>query len=112
VVGDGGGSSKSFDPTLYFSLFLGDEENPKRFAAEAPIADTLVINEPSSQEVDPAAKPQKTSKKPAKKVATVRSSRRLQKASDAGATLEAHQSTSSSDDVRKHTVIFTLTFSC
>jgi hypothetical protein len=98
--------------TLSFSLFLRDEENPKRFAAEAPIADTLVINEPSAQEVDPAAKPQKASKKPTKKVATVRSSRRLQKASDAGATLEAHQSTSSSDNMRKHTIIFTSTFTC
>jgi hypothetical protein len=97
---------------LSFSLFLRDEENPKRFAAEAPITDTLVINEPLPQEVDLAAKPQKASKKPTKKAVTVRSSRRLQKASDTGATLEAHQSTSSSDDVRKHTVIFTLTFTC
>jgi hypothetical protein len=95
-----------------FSLFLRDKENPKRFAAEAPLTDTLVINAPSPQEVDPAAKPQKASKKPTMKVATVRSSRRLQKTSDAGATLEAHQSTSSSDDVRKHNVIFTSTFTC
>jgi hypothetical protein len=98
--------------TLSFPLFLRDEENPKRFAAEAPIADTLVINEPSPQEVDPAVKPQKASKKPTKKVVTVRSSRCLQRASDAGATLEAHQSTSSSDDVRKHTVICSLSFTC
>jgi hypothetical protein len=98
--------------TLSFSLFLSDKENPKRFVAESPVTDTLVINEPSPQEVDPAAKPQKASKKPTKKVVTVRSSRRLQKASDAGAILEAHQSTSSSDDVRKHTIIFTSTFTC
>jgi hypothetical protein len=96
--------------TLSFSLFLSDEENPKRFVAEAPITDTLVINEPSPQEVDPAAKTQKASKKPTKKVVSVRSSGRLKKASDAGATLEAHQSTSSSDDVRKHIVIFTSIF--
>jgi hypothetical protein len=96
--------------TLSFSLFLSDEENPKRFAAEAPITDTLVINEPPPQEVDPVAKTQKASKKPTKKVVSVRSSGRLKKASDAGATLEAHQSTSSSDDVRKHTVIFTSIF--
>jgi hypothetical protein len=98
--------------TLPFSLFLRDEENPKRFAAEAPITDTLVINEPSPQEIDLAALPQKASKKPTKKVVTVRSSRRLHKASDAGATLEAHQSIISSDDVRKHTVIFASTFTC
>jgi hypothetical protein len=95
---------------LSFSLFLSDEEDPKRFAAEAPVTNTVVINEPSPQEVDPTAKPQKASKKPTKKVVTVRSSRRLQKASDAGATLEAHHSTSSSNDVRKNTVIFTSIF--
>jgi hypothetical protein len=98
--------------TLSFSPFLSDEENPKRFAATAPITNTLLINEPPPQEDDPAAKPQKASKKPTKKVVNVRSSGRLKKASDAGATLEAHQSTSSSSDVRKPTVIFTLTFAC
>jgi hypothetical protein len=96
--------------TLSFSFFLSDEENPKRFAAEAPITDTLVINEPPPQEVDPAAKPQKALKKPTKKVVTVRSSGCLKKTSDAGATLEAHQSTSSSDDARKHTIVFTSIF--
>jgi hypothetical protein len=98
--------------TLSCSPFLGDEENQKRFAAAAPVTDTLVINEPPPQEVDPAAKPQKALKKATKKVVTICSSGRLKKASDAGATLEAHQSTSSSDDVRKHTVIFTSTFAC
>jgi hypothetical protein len=98
--------------TLSFSSFFSDEEDPKRFAAAAPITDTLVSNEPSPQEVDPAAKPQKASKKPTKKVVNVRSSGRLKKAFDAGATLEAHQSTSSSNNVCKHTVIFTSTFAC
>jgi hypothetical protein len=98
--------------TLYFSPFLSDEEAPKRFAAAAPTTDTLVTNEPSPQEVDPAVKPQKASKKPTKKTVTVHSSGRLKKASDAGAALEAHQSTSSSNDVCKHIVIFTLSFVC
>jgi hypothetical protein len=98
--------------TLSCSPFFSDEEDLKRFAAAAPIDGTLVINEPPPQEDDPVAKPQKASKKPTKKVVTVRSSRRLQKASDAGATLEALQSISFSDDVRKHTVIFTSTFTC
>jgi hypothetical protein len=34
----------------------------------------------------------------------------LKKSSNAGATLEAHRSTSSSDDVHDHTGIFTSTF--
>jgi hypothetical protein len=98
--------------TLSFSPFLSDEEDPQRFAAAAPIGDTLVINEPPPYEVDPAAKPQKALKKPTKKVVSVRHSGCLKKASDAGATLETHESTSSFDDVRKHTVIFTSTFAC
>jgi hypothetical protein len=98
--------------TLSFSPFLSDEENPKRFAAAAPITDTPVVNKLPSQEVDPVAKSPKALKKPMKKVVTVRSSKRLKKSADAGATLEAHQSTSSSDDVREHTNIFASTFAC
>jgi hypothetical protein len=95
---------------LSFSPFLSDEEDPKRLAAAAPVTDTIVIDEPLPQEVDLVARPQKASKKPAKKVVGVRHSGRLQKASDAAATLEAHQSTGSFDDMRAHTVIFTSTF--
>jgi hypothetical protein len=95
---------------LSFSHFLSDEEDPKRLADAAPVTNTIVIDEPPPQEVDPSAKPQKASKKPAKKVVGVRHSGRLQKASNAAATLEAHQSTGSFDDVRAHTVIFTSTF--
>jgi hypothetical protein len=98
--------------TLPFAPFLSDKENPKIFAAAAPITDTPVVDEPPSQEVDPAAKSPKDSKKPMKKVVVVRTSKRLKKLSDAGAMLEAHQSTSSSDDVREHTGIFTSTFAC
>jgi hypothetical protein len=47
-----------------------------------------------------------------KKVAVVRSSKRMKKSSDAGASLEAYQSTSSSDDVREYTGIVTSTFAC
>jgi hypothetical protein len=95
---------------LSFSPFLSDEEDPKRLATATPVTDTIVIDEPPPQEVDPAAKPQKSSKKPARKVVGVRHSGRLQKASDTAAILEAHQSTGSFDDVHAHTIIFTLTF--
>jgi hypothetical protein len=93
---------------LSFSPFLSDEEDPKRLAAAAPVTDTIVIDEPPPQEVDPATKPQKASKKPTKKVVGVRHSGRLQKASDAAAILEAHQSIGSFDDVHAHTVILYL----
>jgi hypothetical protein len=62
---------------LSLSPFLSDKEDPKRLAAAAPIDDTLIVNEPPPQNVDLAAKPQKASKKPTKKVVTVRSSKRL-----------------------------------
>jgi hypothetical protein len=98
--------------TLSFAPFLSDEENPKRFAAAVPIIDTPVVNEPPSQEVDPTAKSPKAPKKPVKKVVAVRSSKCMKKSSDAGASLEAHQSTSSSDDVHEYTGIVTSTFAC
>jgi hypothetical protein len=98
--------------TLSFPPFLSDEENPKRFAAATPITDGPAIDEPSSQEVDPTAKSPKAPRKPVKKVVSVCSSKRVKKSSDAGASLEAHQSTSSSDDVCEYTGIFTSTFAC
>jgi hypothetical protein len=93
-------------------LFLSDEENLKRFAAAAPITDTPAADEPPPQEVGPAAKSSKASRKPVKKVVAVRSSPRVKKLSDAGASLEAHHSTGSSDDVREYTGTFTSSFAC
>jgi hypothetical protein len=98
--------------TLSVAPFLSDEENPNRFAAAAPITDTPVVDEPPSLEVDPAAKSSKALRKPVKKVVAVRSSKRVKKSSDAGASLEAHHSTGSSDDVREYTSMFTSTFAC
>jgi hypothetical protein len=93
-------------------LFLSDEENPKRFVAAAPITDTPAVDELPPQEVGPAAKSSKASRKPIKKVVDVRSSPRVKKLLDAGASLEAHQSTGSSDDVCEYTGTFTSSFSC
>jgi hypothetical protein len=98
--------------TLYFAPFLSDEENLKRFAAAAPITNAPVVVEPPSQEVDPAVKSPKASRKPVKKVVAVRSSKHMKKSSDVGASLETHQSISSSDDVHEYTGIFTSAFVC
>jgi hypothetical protein len=97
---------------LSFAPFLSDEENPKEFAAAAPTTDTPAVDEPPSQEVDQAAKSSKAPRVHVKKVAPVRSSKRVKKLSDVGASLEAHRSTSSSNDVREHTGIFTSIFVC
>jgi hypothetical protein len=89
-----------------FCFLFSDEEDLKRFAATAAVTDTPVTNEPPSQEVDPVVKSPKAPRAPVKKVVTTRGSKCLKKSTDAGASLEAHQSTSSSGDVRVDTGIF------
>jgi hypothetical protein len=81
---------------LAFCLFCSDNEDPKRDAATAPFAKTMAADEPSVQEVEPVVKYPKA---PVKKVIVTRGSKRLKKSTDAGSSLEIHQSTSSSDDV-------------
>jgi hypothetical protein len=85
-----------------FCFLFSDEEEPKRFAA-TPATDTPAIDEPPSQEADPVVKSLKTPRAPVKKVVVTRGKKRTQKSTDAGASLEAHQSTSSFDDVRVDT---------
>jgi hypothetical protein len=87
-----------------FCFLVSDEEDPKRFAA-APATDTPVIDEPPSQEADPVVKSPKAPRAPVKKTVVTCGSRRTKKSTDAGASLEAHQSTSSSGDVRVDTVM-------
>jgi hypothetical protein len=84
-----------------FCFLFSDEEDPKRFVTTAPVTD-----EPPSQEVDPVVKSPKDPKAPVKKVIATRGSKRVKKSIDAGASLETHRSTSSSDDVRVDTGIF------
>jgi hypothetical protein len=97
---------------LSFASFLSDEENPKRFTGTAPATDTPAIDEPPSQEVDLAVKSPKALRVPVKKIVVVHSSKRVKKSSDTGASLEAHRSTSSSDDVRVDIGIFASIFAC
>jgi hypothetical protein len=97
---------------LSFASFLSDEENLKRFAATTPATDTPAINEPPSQEVDPAVKSPKAPRVPIKMIVTVHSSKLMKKSLDAGASLEAHWSTSSFDDVCVDTDIFASIFAC
>jgi hypothetical protein len=85
-----------------FCFLFSDEEDPKRFAA-APATDTPAIDEPPSQEDDPVVKSPKAPGAPVKKVVVTRGKKHTKKSTDAGASLEAHQSTSSSGDVRVDT---------
>jgi hypothetical protein len=92
--------------SLAFCFLRSDNEDPKRDAAVAPSAETMAAGEPSLQEVDPVVKSPKAPKAPVKKVVATRGSKHVKKSTDAGASLETHRSTSSSDDVRVDTGIF------
>jgi hypothetical protein len=89
-----------------FCFLLSDEENAKRFAAAAPATDTPSIDEPPSQEADLAVKSPKAPRAPVKKVVATRGSTRAKKSTNADTSLEAHRSTSSSDDVCVATGLF------
>jgi hypothetical protein len=89
-----------------FCFLLSDEENTKRFATATPTTDTPAIDEPPSQEADLVVKSPKAPRAPVKKIVATRGSTRAKKSTNAGASLEAHRSTSSSDDVRVATGLF------
>jgi hypothetical protein len=65
----------------------------------------MAADEPSLQEVAPAVK---SSKAPIKKVTSTHVSKRVRKSIDVGASLDAHRSTSSSEDVRNAPNMFPL----
>jgi hypothetical protein len=85
--------------SLAFCFLCSDNEDPKRDATTAPSAETMATDEPSMQEVELVMKFPKAPKAPIKKVIATRGSKCLKKSTDAGASLEIHQSTSSSADV-------------
>jgi hypothetical protein len=93
----------TYAKSLPFSFIHSDNENPKKDAATPPSVEAMAADEPSLQETAPVAK---SSKAPVKKVVSTRGSKRLKKSIDADASLETHQSTSSSDDVRVDSGIF------
>jgi hypothetical protein len=87
---------------LVFYFLCSDNEDPKRDATTAPSSDIRTADESSMQEVEPVVKSSKTpkaSKALAKKPVATCGSKRLKKSTDAGVSLEIHQSTSSSDNV-------------
>jgi hypothetical protein len=93
----------TYAKSLLFSSLHSDNENPKKDATTTPSVEATTADEPSLQETAPVAK---SSKAPVKKVVSTRGSKRLKKSIDAGASLETHRSTNSSDDVRVDRGIF------
>jgi hypothetical protein len=93
----------TYAKSLPFPFLRSVNENLKKDAATAPSVEAMAADEPSLQETAPVAK---SSKAPVKKVISTRGSKRLKKSTDAGASLEPHRSTSSSDDMRVDPGIF------
>jgi hypothetical protein len=79
-----------------YCFLFSDKEDPKKFAATAPVIDTPVIDEPPSQE--PAVVP-KSSEAAAKKTVS-RASKRLKKASAVSTSLDAPRPAIPTNDVR------------
>jgi hypothetical protein len=86
-----------------FCFLHSDNENPKKDAAITPTIDAAAADEPSLQETAPVAK---SPKAPIKKAVSTRGSKRLKKSTNAGASLDTHRPTSSSNDVRVDPGIF------
>jgi hypothetical protein len=91
--------------SLCFCFLCSDNENPKKDAATAPSVEAAAADEPSFQEAAPVVK---SPKAPAKRVTSTRGSKHLKKATDASVSLDAHRSTSSSNDVSINPGVFAL----
>jgi hypothetical protein len=87
--------SVDLDTVLYLLLLFSDNEDPKKFAATAPVTDAPVVDEPLSQE---AAVVPKSPGAAAKKAGS-RASKLLKKASAASTSLDAPRPVIPTDDV-------------
>jgi hypothetical protein len=87
--------SVDLDRVLYLCFFFSDNEDPKKFAATAPVTDALVVDEPPSQE---AAVVPKSPEAAAKKAGS-HASKCLKKASAASTSLDAPRPVIPTDDV-------------
>jgi hypothetical protein len=78
-----------------FCFFFSDNEDPKKFAATAPVTDAPIVDEPPSQEAVVVSK----SPEAATKKAGSRASKRLKKASAASTSFDAPRPVIPTDDV-------------
>jgi hypothetical protein len=94
---------------IVFALFLlscikpvsscSDDEEPKRDAAAAPSTQDVTIDEPPSQETEPAVQAPRVTRASTKKITASRSTKRSKKSQEADVSLEAHELTGSPGDV-------------
>jgi hypothetical protein len=79
-----------------------DDEEPQRDAAAAPSTQAVIADEPSAQETEPAVQAPRTTRASVKKIPVTRSTKRSKKSKEANASLEAHESMISLNDVSKY----------
>jgi hypothetical protein len=78
-----------------------DDEEPQRDAAAAPFTQTVIADEHSAQETEPAMQAARATRASVKKVPVTRSTKRSKKSKEADVSLEAHESAVSLDNVSK-----------
>jgi hypothetical protein len=86
-----------------------DDEEPKRDAASAASTQDATIDEPPTQETEPAVQAPRVTRASTKKITVSRSTKRSKKSQEADVSLEAHEPTGSPDDVSD---CIALIFSC
>jgi hypothetical protein len=79
--------------------FCSDDEEPKRDAASAPSTQDATIDEPPTQETEPAMQAPRVTRASTKKITVSRSTKRSKKSQEADVSLEAREPTGSPDDV-------------
>jgi hypothetical protein len=76
-----------------------DDEEPKRDAASAPSTQDVTIDEPPTQETEPAVQAPRVTRASTKKITVSRSTKHSKKSQEADVSLEAHEPAGSPDDV-------------
>jgi hypothetical protein len=78
-----------------------DDEEPQKDVVDAPSNRAATPDEPSAHEVEPAVQAPRTTWSSIKKIPVTQSTKRSKKSKEADASLKAHESAVSPDDVSK-----------
>jgi hypothetical protein len=90
---------------------FSDDEEPQPDITVAPSPQAAIPDKPSAQEPELSAEAPRVTRSSIKKITVSRSTKRQKKSKEADISLQAHEPTSSSDDVSDRTLeIFSLRF--
>jgi hypothetical protein len=86
--------------------FCNDDKEPQPDATAAPSSQAIIPDKPSVQETELSAEALRVTRSSIKKITMSRITKQAKKSKEANVSLEAHEPTSSSDDVSDHTMNF------